>query len=256
MLNTIKLTQTDEMKKFELLGLGLLLSIILISCSKDGDPNQVATQETLSTILPKKVNYIENIDYDKIGRDTYLTYNGNKLVSSILHNRWKSVFTYTGDLITKIENFDYGVLFSTTDYTYTNGKLDSRFIKNTEVQNPYSYMTYYVHNTDGTISYSSSSRNGKLTFKDGNLINDGYRSFEYDTKNNPFINIVGIGVLSIDDDSEVDLNVSKNNRIKSSENGYSSTNSITFNSNGYPTVDNGFYNGSTTGNSSYKYYYE
>jgi hypothetical protein len=241
------------MNKIKLFGLGLLLSIILLSCSKDGE----STPDSTSLILPKKTNYIENTDQDKIGKDTYFTYDGNKIVSEITDGRWKSVFTYTGDLITKIESFDYGELYYTTDYTYTNGKLASRFIKNIEIQHPYSYMTYYVHNTDGTVSYSSSNGNGKLTFKDGNLVNDGFITYEYDTKNNPFRNILGINVLSLDDDSEVSfIDVSKNNRIKSTENGHSVTQTITYNSNGYPTVDNGCSSGSTTGCSSDKYYYE
>lgn len=202
------------------------------------------------------MNYIENTDYGSVGQDSYLTYDGNKLISLITDGRWKSVFTYTGDLITKIENFDSNKLYSTTDYTYTNGKLASRFIKNIEIQHPYSYMTNYVHNTDGTISYSSTNGNGKLTFKDGNLINDGHTTYEYDTKNNPFKNILGINVLSLDDDSEVNINVSKNNCIKSTENGYSSANTITYNANGYPTVDKEYYDGSTTGYASFKYYYE
>ena len=241
------------MKKIKLLGLLLLLLVTLLSCSKDGE----LTPNSTSSILPKKMNYIENIDQEKIGKDTYFTYDGNKIVSEITDGRWKSVYTYTGDLITKIQSFDYDELYYTTEYTYSNGKLISRFIKNIKTQQPYSYMTNYVHNLDGTVSYSSNSGNGKLTFKDGKLINDGSTTYEYDTKNNPFKNILGINVLSLDDDSEVSfIDVSKNNRVKSTENGYSVKNTIAYKANGYPTKVKEYYNDNMTGYASFKYYYE
>ena len=102
------------MKKINLFGFGILFSILILSCSSEGE----STSDSTSLILPKKTNFIENSDYDIIGQDTYITYNGNKIVSEITEDQWKNVFTYTGDFITKIESYDYGELYETIDYTY------------------------------------------------------------------------------------------------------------------------------------------
>ncbi|MBK9225101.1 MAG: hypothetical protein IPO23_11685 [Flavobacterium sp.] len=239
------------MKKINLFGFGILFSILILSCSSEGE----STSDSTSLILPKKTNFIENSDYDIIGQDTYITYNGNKIVSEITEDQWKNVFTYTGDFITKIESYDYGELYETIDYTYLNGKLASRFKRNIDGQSSTSYLTNYTHNPDGTVSYSSKYGKGILTFKNGNLINDGENTYEYDNKNNPFNNILGISVLSIDRDTETAIyNVSKNNCTKTKGNELTN-HDITYNSNGYPTLDKEYYDGETTGYGSYKYYY-
>lgn len=249
------------MKKFKLFGLGLLLSITLLSCSKD----EKSTPDSASIILPKKMNFIENTSNDKVGKDTYFTYNGNKIVSSIYDNLYKNVYTYTGNFITKVEEFQYAELTYSWDYTYTNGKLTSVLEK--EPRYSYSKLTNYVHNTDGTVLYSSKNGKGKLTFKDGNLVEDatetnGTETYEYDTKNNPFKNILGISVLlySYKEDG-AHFNSSKNNYIKRTDkyNGNTSvlsTSTISYNSNGYPIVDNEYNVGLTGFYASYKYYYE
>lgn len=249
-----------EMKKIKLFGLGLLLSLTLLSCSKDAE----STSSQTSLILPKKINYIENTSNDKVGKDTYFTYNGNKIVSDIYDGKSKNIYTYTGDFITKVESFYYAELTYTIDYTYTNGKLTSM----TEKEPLYpSKMTNYVHNTDGTVLYSSTYGKGKLTFKDGNLIEDasetnGTETYEYDTKNNPFKNILGTSVLLYSfKDSGAHYNASKNNYIKRTDkyNGnisVLSTSIITYNSNGYPILDNEYNIGTSGYYASYKYYYE
>lgn len=227
--------------------------MLFSTCSRDNEPNSDKT----SLILPKKVTYIENIDDNNAGQDSYLTYNGNKLVSVITSSRWKSIFTYTGDLITKIEDYDTNKLFSTTTYNYTNGKLASRLIVNIETLHPYSYTTYYVHNTDGTVSYSSINGNGKLTFKNGNLVSNigdyAHITYEYDTKNNPFKNILGIDILVFDEDDNLGFNISKNNCIKTTEFTHTVENIITYDSNGYATDDKECASGSTTGCGLFKY---
>jgi hypothetical protein len=238
------------MKKIKLKVLGILLTITLVSCSNDGG----SSSNTASLILPKKINYVENIDYGTVGQDSYLTYNGNKLVSVITDSHLKNVITYTGDLITKIESYDYDVIFKTVVYTYSNGKLDSRFIKNTGTQNLPSYITHYVFNSNGTVSCTSPYDSWTLTFANGNLVADQDGTYKYDTKNNPFKNILGINALSLDNDSELGWNISINNRIKGTGSSIS-TNTIIYNSDDYPTVDKEYYNNSTTGYSSNKYFY-
>lgn len=207
------------------------------------------------------MNYIENTEYDKVGRDTYFTYNGNKLESTMTGGQWKSVYTYTGDLITKIEHYEFTNLYYTTEYTYKNNKLETRRITRKSTQE--TYTTYYIHNSDGSVSYSNTNSEGKYIFKDGNLINNGKEKFEYDTKNNPFKNITGIDVITLDDDNELNFNVSKNNIIKStsvdSNNSSYSFNILKFNNDGFPIEDLGYWNDGITSSKSgscYKYYYE
>lgn len=246
------------MKRIKLLGLGLLLSITLFSCSKD---EESTPPDSASLILPKKVNEKDPVYNDK-GKDTYFTYDGNKIVSSIYDGQYKRVFTYTGDLITKVESFSYDKLTWSIDYTYTNGKLTSML----EKEPPYNpQLTNYIHNTDGTVLYSSTSGKGKLTFKDGNLVEDasetnGTETYEYDTKNNPFKNVLGVSALLYNDKGGILFNASKNNYIKKTDkyNGITSvltTSTITYNSNGYPIEDKEYWAGGTD-YTFYKYYYE
>lgn len=250
------------MKKLKLSRLVLLLTVTLLSCSKDGD---LPTDST-SQILPKRINFIENTSIDKVGKDTYFTYNGNKIVSDIYDGKSKNIYTYTGDLITKVESYDYDKLTYTMDYTYTNGKLTS--IKEQEPSYP-SVTTNFIHNTDGTISYSSNGNGkGKLTFKDGNQIenasegDNGTETYEYDNKNNPFKNVLGVSALLFNyKERGAHLNAAKNNYIKRTDiyNGTTSilsTSIITYDTNGYPVVDNENNEGLTGEYASYKYYYE
>ena len=236
------------MKKIKLLGLGLLLSITLFSCSKDGE----SSSSQASLILPKKVS--EGVD------ETYYTYDGNKIVSENYQVNYKSVYTYTGNLITKIESFYYAKLLSTYDFTYTNGKITSML----DTEPPYApIMTTYIHNTDGTILFSSSNKDeGKLTFKDGNLIEwyskdvGSTKIYEYDTKNHPFRNILGFSALS----GIMFTGSNKNNIIKmtAKTNGFADESGktiITYNSDGYPIESQGYWNGSSSSVTT-KYYYE
>jgi len=245
------------MKKIKLFGLGLLLALLSLSCSKDGEP----TASPTSLILTKRVNERDPV-YSDIGKDTYFTYDGNKIVSSIYDGKYKDVYTYTGNFITKIEEFSSEKLTNTIDFTYTNGKLTSVLEK--EPLYP-SKITNYVHNSDGTVSYSSTSGKGKLTFKDGNLMEDasetnGTETYEYDTKNNPFKNILGISALLYNAKGGILFNASKNNYIKNTDkyNGVTSiltTSTITYNSDGYPIEDKEYWTGGTD-YTFYKYYYE
>jgi hypothetical protein len=246
------------MKKIKLFGLGLLLSISLLSCSNDGG----SPANSSSLILPKKISTGEGTSNQS---DTYFTYNGNKIVSEITDVQYKTVYTYTGNFITKIEKFNYAELDQTTDFTYTNGKLTSVFYQES-LYPEYNVMRNYVHNSDSTVLYN----NGILTFENGNLIedaseNNGTTTYEYDTKSNPFKNVLGIGLL-LEYSGAPGLvftmlsspnSSSKNNCIKGTDyyNGNTSvlfTRTITYNSNGYPIEE--YYGSSDYG--SVKYYYE
>lgn len=140
-----------------------------------------------------------------------LSYNGNKIVSDKDESNL-TFYTYTGDVITKIEKADLSGTYLTKEYFYANGKLD--YILSKEFGNY--YKTKYLYNADGSvISYNkmksdSSGKDGddtplsgKYTFSEGKLIrhqinsgsNETVTTFEYDSKNNPRLNILGFDLL-------------------------------------------------------------
>jgi hypothetical protein len=231
--------------------------LVLTSCSND-DSTPV---DPATTILPKTITNI----YGGKSLPTQITYDNKKIVSIVHSKGEKNVYTYTGDVITKeVEYDEKGILDSTTEYIYTNGKLSSKI--SLETGTDYKYKTKYTHNTDGTISYEEFriavatgveqqyGDTGKYTYKDGNLVKKensyygsvGSSTYEYDTKNSPFKNVLGYSLL-------IDEQPSANNVVKrtyiSGSSTYISTRTYIYNSNGFPTevvsVENGQSDGTT-----------
>ncbi|MFQ6600673.1 hypothetical protein [Flavobacterium sp. C3NV] len=192
--------------------------LVLTSCSND-DNN--GTIEPVKVITPKSITYQgengENIDVNT------LIYNGNKIVSAscLAYGRiMKTVFTYTGNLITKTEGFTDDQLFSTTLYTYDNGKLkEESYFLPTQLEDAFYYKKVYTHNSDNTISYKvyrhenpAEPEDGihTLTFTNGNLVkskteysdlNPYYKyvyEYKYDNKNNPLKNILGLDLILLE----------------------------------------------------------
>lgn len=234
-------------KLLSLLGATLL---VLTSCSTD-DTN---SSNPAATILVKKTS---NVDNGKTYTEDY-TYSGNKIVSIVDNDGNKTAFTYTGDVITKIVDTDNkGVVDYTSDFAYTNGKLTSMITFEPGAQ--YKYKTKYVHNTDGTISFEEFRISvatgveqeygsiGKYTYKDGNLSkkersyygSESITSYEYDTKNNPFKNVLGFNLL-IDNEYYSINNVVKITYSKSNE---VFSNTYIYNADGFPTEQKAFLNG-------------
>lgn len=227
-----------------------LLSVILVtftSCSKDDNESADAAS---SVLLKTRID----IDEDGALYPAKYIYDGNKVSSITEADGSVMKYTYTGNVITKIEEFDTkGQLDFTTDYIYENGKMTVSIERN--VGNDYYYKTEYTHNADGTVSYEGFKgidstgieqeygATGKYTFKDGNVLKlevsyygaESTHIYEYDTKNNPFKNVVGFNLLL--DDAAV------NNVIKeTSTSGSGSTlktntitYSYTYDANNYPT---------------------
>jgi hypothetical protein len=231
--------------------------LVLSSCSSDDDTTSAPT----ATVLLKKASYVSTGE----SFTTDFTYSGNKLVSYVDSFGDKTTFTYTGELITKIVDTDNkGVVDQTTEFTYTNGKLTSEI--SLEPGDDYKYKTKYVHNTDGTISFEEfrvlvatgveqkSDYSGKYTFIGGNLVkkeksslaSNSSETYEYDTKNSPLKNVIGFNLL-------MDSDYSINNVIKRTTPNDITTNTYTYNANGFPTEQKSFINGVSDGTTTFTY---
>lgn len=121
----------------------------------------------------------------------------------------KSMYTYTGNLITKVETVDKaGAVQNTTVYMY-NDKNKMISLTSTD-KNGYIYKVVYDYNIDGTVS-GTNYGNGLLkqsnlfSYLNGNLIKHVSTinnqmitvEFNYDSKNNPFINVLGFSNLDL-----------------------------------------------------------
>jgi hypothetical protein len=201
--------------------------LVFTSCSKDDkdSPDPVSPDPVLSVLLKKRID----IGDDGLSYASDYLYDGNKITSITDTDGSVMKYTYDGDLIVKIESIDKkGILDNVTEYNYINDKLSSSSRK--VIGEDTYHKTKFVNNSDGTISYekfivdskteieSIEGTVGKLTFKDGNLIKDEssrnsgsqtVNTYEYDTKNNPFKNVLGFNLL--DDESSV------NNMIKQTQ---------------------------------------
>ena len=225
--------------------------LVFTSCSKDDNDSS----DPASSILVKKITTVYNDGYSDIAN---IEYNGNKIVSRIEKDGSSMKYTYTGDLIARIDELDEdGKLNQTTDYNYVNGKLSTSVEKSADANAVYYYKTKYTQNTDGTISYDNYrgkiltgieeeyGTTGKYTYSGGNLVKlevDYYGSdysyvYEYDSKNNPAKNILGLSLLLDEQDS------SGNNVIKETYTSGSGANvrtniktySYKYDANNYPT---------------------
>ena len=226
------------------------LTLVLVSCSSDDENSE-------NLILPKTVTY-KYSDAEGDNDKAVVLYNGNKIVSASYSVSDKEVYTYIGDFITKIEDFaSEGNISSTNEFTYENGKLKIDLL--TEISGDHTYIskTVYTHNNDGTISYvtysdinttdENKTSEGVLTYSNGNLVKktNNYeggssysKTYEYDTKNNPFKNVLGYNLL-IDYDTTVNLNnVTKMTNVYDNGGAGGSTNVFTYtyeyNDMGYP----------------------
>ncbi|MFH7000102.1 hypothetical protein ACHRVZ_19445 [Flavobacterium sp. FlaQc-57] len=201
----------------QLLLLFSAFSLLLTSCSSDDN----SSSEDKS-ILPKTISYIyPSVNLGTNTKNT-LTYDGNKILSSISLNS-KVIFTYTGNVIAKQQLFDVDSKGLETkdmeaEYTYENGKLKTRVTREyftAKYPNGQNIgKTIYTHVSNNSISYidylvnpdtkiETKISEGTFTYKDGNLIEDknirgvvtSTRTYEYDTKNNPLKNILGLDLL-------------------------------------------------------------
>ena len=186
----------------------LLLSVvalILYSCNTDDTTTPVAPVNT-ANILVKKIVTTSVDDPDSNGTSIF-TYSGLKLAGIQVVGVGKSLFYYTGDLITKIEAFEGTSVVERELFTYnSNGKLieyrDQSLVDNLE----HKYL--YVYNSDGSVSYTDNfgiinntnpNSSGVNIYTNNELSSRSFSnqtdSYVYDNKNSPFKNITGLSNL-------------------------------------------------------------
>ena len=156
------------------------LSMVLISsCSSDDS----STEGESATLLPKKMVETTVVDGES-GSITYtITYDGTKLKDIALSDASRSVYTYTGDVITKVELYRSSVLYSTDVYAYENGKLVSKITTKAFSTSPQQKLTF-VYNANGTVNANESEISNKVetkydtttlyTFANGNIVSTEY----------------------------------------------------------------------------------
>lgn len=218
--------------------------LVLTSCSKD----ETTTEQVSSApVFVKKIIRIHNTNNPGGTTETeYYKYDGNKIVSvteSVLG--FVSTYTYTGNVITKIEERVNGDFRNSNEYTYYNGKVVVRVFKSRYGSTTLTTTYSYTYNPNGTVSYNSTGNyqsTGVLTFLNGNLVkNETFYNgspntiytFEFDTKNNPFKNVLGFNLLF---DQNTDM-FSPNNMIKDGSRGSNNFDNYIFkyDANGFPT---------------------
>jgi len=195
-----------SMKK--LIGLFACSVLFLTSCSSN-DSNDAATVNESDVLVTKSIESYANGDPSIT---TNYTYNGKKMIKSIDSEGYYELYTYTGDLLTKIDYYDSDdTLEETETFAYnSNGKLATyvraEFTVNQGVRET------FVYNNDGTVSTTtyfgdttsqtdvlntstiefSGSEVAMTTLNTGSM-----HMYTYDTKNNPFKNVIGFDKIAV-----------------------------------------------------------
>lgn len=257
-----------------------LLALSFISCTSDDEGN---SQNIENAVLPKVVESIYSANYSLINTSSY---NNNKLISIKSEGRRRD-FTYNGNFIQKevqyrIEN-NLEIKEDQTIYEYSNGKLSTVFHAYNFTVDDSSKEKYelvrdvYTYNSDGTVKIDSyhSTLDGLedkenygstiLTFEKGNLIKKvsvnpvlqkvlNTELYEYDNKNNPNKNILGINLLTSNKKSNLN-NIVKTSILFSDGFSIDFKTSYEYDSNGYPTKATYYNSDGTSVGTTNKYIY-
>jgi hypothetical protein len=216
-----------------------------------------------SNVMTTEYKSFSTFTYDPIIINKLISVSGNYLIAggTTSTESNKDIYTYTGNLIMKLESFNNaGVVQSSTVYLY-NDKNKMISLENTQNNNNI-YKIVFDYNVDGTVlgtHYSGISGaleprgnssvytvlNGNLIKEEsfvvnvGNPIQKSTIEYSFDTKKNPFANVLGFSNYTLwwaNQNNEIS-SISNNN---TSSTIYSSRNEITYNLNGSVLI-NKFY---------------
>ena len=269
----------------------LFLSILfsIIACEKDYN-----TQNEVMSVLPKRIIFDsgDGVDYTEI----MISYDGKKIKETTDHKGRKTIYTYTGELITNVTRYNGTFIEMTNDFVYENDKLKSslKVIYSTNKIDAYITKNGYTYNSNGTIleeTYIVDSKtkvetknkgNIIYTIENGNLmktvstrvvsyyngsnqVSTTYEYtfvFEYDNKSNPTGTIIGLNNIDFYSNTKNNLikatSTYKTNGVASSAAPTVTNYTLNFNSNNH--LSESKYNYTKTDNYiltySIKYFYE
>jgi hypothetical protein len=227
-----------------------LFSVLLVfsSCSSDvtreDDDTTVVTNPTEGQIFLKKT--VEK-KANGTTETTIYTYDGNKIVSQVYNNTKEGIYyTYSGDLITKMEfKLADGSIEQINTYKYDGNKKLTEFLRTQPGQEDWDTKDTYVYNVDGTVSVFDEDgfKNSTITFLNGEVsevvsTNSPNFKYTYDTKNNPFKNVLGMDKIAFVDGEGNGIlhNIITEISSYGTDNITTTTTSkITYNADGYPT---------------------
>lgn len=175
-------------------------TLLLTSCSSEDD--LPSTPSNTPVLVIKMVLTSPDEDVDSYWNNTIdFTYNGTKLVEATEDDGFKTVYTYTGNLISKIEYFDGTTLYAQDLFAYnSNNKLtEYRYL---ELDDDFENRFVYVYNSNSTVTVTeyqgtignttqSPATPDTYVFTNGELSSTDGGNLDYDSKNNPFKNVTG-----------------------------------------------------------------
>lgn len=235
------------------------VSLVLSSCS--GDETSAETPVDVNSVFLKKSIFDDGTDVVT----AIYEYNGNKISKITYSNNNKSIYTYTGDLITKKEHYNGSVLDYTENFTYDS---NNNLIIYTDISATSGYKETYVHNSNGQISYNAFTgnavtqttpvNNGIYVIENGEVVsntvvvggNTSTYNYTYESKNGFFRNVLNFNKISFRDDymdagnQKVRIGTTFANPSFPSSN-YTQTLTHTYNSNNFPITETVTVNGST-----------
>ena len=190
---------------------------LFMGCNSDNDPPSSVLNEDV--LVKRIVHSSEESPNDT----TYYNYTGKKITSITYSSSDNTrLFTYTGDLITKIQTYRNFTSALVQDETLTydsRGRL-SVHLQTRDTEPGFLTRTVFTYNSNNTVTsvmtnesaFQPSYINNKRVFRlsNGEVRNvdnisythnlPGYsytQTYQYDSKNNPFRNIIGFEKLNL-----------------------------------------------------------
>lgn len=177
----------------------LITTILIISCSSSDESNQIS-----SNILPKKEVWSDGTICD------YL-YQGDKLVKVQCNDGSSTLFTYSGNLITKVEFINPNSINNRDEFSYSNGVLTQikefngntlfkkHDITNIDANTKSRITTTYNNSSTAVTKYREYFSNSVLIKQEklnpNNTIN-WTNTFTYDLQNFVYKNITGYSLIA------------------------------------------------------------
>lgn len=195
---------------------------LLWSCSKSAEdtvdltPSNAGVPQVNTNVLVQKTITTSSLTGTTSIERNY-TYNGKKIIEVNSNSGDKSIFTYSGNLISGITTSDSGVNTYKELFTYDANSRLLEYI-NQDLDNNTTSIYKYTYNANSTVTVKHYQNTGILTTPTGNAFETETRYFtgkeltkvektrisvtgvttlnyEYDVKNNPVMNITGMKQL-------------------------------------------------------------